>query len=163
MTRLFPYPWFSVALAAMWLVLNGSLEFVHLVMGTLVGAAGGLVFARLQAPEGKIRRRAGAVVSLLWLVLLDIVASNIAVLKIVLQPGSGSRRSGFLSMPLQLRHPGGLAVLACIITATPGTSWARYDAAPNVLTIHVLDLVDEEAWIDQFKNRYERRLMEIFQ
>ena len=54
-------------------------------------------------------------------------------------------------------------MLACVITATPGTSWARYDAARNVLTIHVLDLVDEQAWIRQFKERYERRLMEIFE
>ena len=83
-------------------------------------------------------------------------------LRIVLHPAIRGRTSGFLSLPLELRHPGGLAILACIITATPGTSWARYDAASNVLTIHVLDLVDEQAWIRQFKGRYERRLMEIF-
>jgi multicomponent K+:H+ antiporter subunit E len=62
-----------------------------------------------------------------------------------------------------MRHPGGLAVLACVITATPGTSWARYDAERNILTIHVLDLIDEQAWIKQFKERYERRLLEIFE
>ena len=49
-----------------------------------------------------------------------------------------------------------------IVTATPGTSWAHYEAAANVLTLHVLDLVDEEAWVRQFKDRYERRLLEIF-
>ena len=65
-------------------------------------------------------------------------------------------------MPLELRDPRGLAVLACIVTATPGTSWARYDAAGNRVTIHVLDLVDAEAWIREFKGRYERRLLEIF-
>jgi multicomponent K+:H+ antiporter subunit E len=91
------------------------------------------------------------------------VRSNVAVLRIVFHPAMRGRTSGFLSLPLELRHPGGLAILACIITATPGTSWARYDAARNVLTIHVLDLVDEHAWIAQFKDRYERRLMEIFQ
>jgi multicomponent K+:H+ antiporter subunit E len=62
-----------------------------------------------------------------------------------------------------LRHPGALAVFACIITATPGTSWGRYDAARNVVTIHVLDLVDEQEWIRQFKERYEQRLKEIFE
>jgi len=163
MTRLLPYPLFSAALAAMWLLLNASFEYAQVLIGAVLGLAGGLLFARLKAPEGRTRRRARTVLSLLWLMLLDVVASNIAVLKIVFQPGIGTRRPGFLSMPLQLRHPGGLAVLACIITATPGTSWARYDASRNVLTIHVLDLVDEEAWINQFKNRYERRLMEIFQ
>ena len=163
MTRLLPYPLFSVALAVMWLVLNGSFEFVHILVGTVLGLAGGLLFARLESPKGKVRRHVGVVASLLWLLLLDIVASNIAVLKIVFRPTTGGRRSGFLSMPLQLRNPGGLAALACIITATPGTSWVRYDAQQNVLTIHVLDLVDEQAWITQFKSRYENRLMEVFQ
>ena len=50
-------------------------------------------------------------------------------------------------MPLELRDPGALAALACIITATPGTSWVRYDRAASVLTMHVLDLVDEDAWV----------------
>jgi multisubunit Na+/H+ antiporter MnhE subunit len=30
-------------------------------------------------------------------------------------------------------------------------------------TIHVLDLQDEESWIPFIKQRYERRLMEIFE
>ena len=54
-------------------------------------------------------------------------------------------------------------MVACIITATPGTSWVRYDRAAGVVTIHVLDLVDEQAWIRLFKQRYERRLLEIFE
>ena len=99
---------------------------------------------------------------LLWLVLADIVRSNIAVAGIALRPGIRGRTAGFLSLPLETRHPGALAVLACIITATPGTTWARYDAGSGVVTIHVLDLRDEQAWIRQFKQRYERRAMEIF-
>ena len=100
---------------------------------------------------------------LIWLVLDDVVRSNFAVLRIVLGPSSRARTAGFLPIPLELRHTGGLAVMACIITATPGTSWARYDAARNILTIHVLDLVDDDAWVRMFKQRYERRLQEIFE
>jgi multicomponent K+:H+ antiporter subunit E len=132
------------------------------VLGLVLGLLGGLILARLQPPDGRVRLRAAALVGLLWLFFLDIVRSNFAVLRIVFHPRIRGRTSGFLSLPLELRHPGGLAILACIITATPGTSWARYDAAKNVLTIHVLDLIDEQAWIAQFKDRYERRLMEIF-
>jgi multicomponent K+:H+ antiporter subunit E len=106
--------------------------------------------------------RLAAAAQLLWLVLADIVRSNLAVARIVLRRGTRGRTSGFLSMPLELRHPGALAALACIVTATPGTSWARYDAARHVLTIHVLDLIDEQAWLDTFKQHYERRLLEIF-
>ena len=163
MKRWLPYPLVSLLLVAMWLLLNGSVDGVHVITAILLGIAGGRALARLQAPKGRTRRRIGAAARLLWQFSLDIVRSNIAVFRIVLHPDVKGRTSGFLSLPLQLRHPGALAVLACIITATPGTSWARYDSLENVLTIHVLDLVDEQAWIAQFKDRYERHLLEIFQ
>jgi multicomponent K+:H+ antiporter subunit E len=162
MRRRLPYPLLSVALLAAWLLLNESLAAVHVLLGVALGVGGGLVLATLQPPQGA-RRRVVAVTELLCLVLADIVRSNIAVARIVLLPGTRNRTAGFLSLPLELRHPGGLAAIACIITATPGTSWARYDAARNIVTIHVLDLLDEEEWIRIFKRRYERRLREIFE
>ena len=163
MKRWLPYPMFSLALLAMWLVLNESAAPAHVLLGASLALAGGWTLAVLQPPLGRARRRAGAAAALGGLVFADIVRSNLAVLRIALQPASPSRVAGFLDMPLELRHPGALAVLACIITATPGTSWARYDAARKVLTIHVLDLVDEQAWVRQFKERYEKRLKEIFE
>ena len=163
MTRVLPFPLLSLLAAAGWLVLNQTLDPLHIVLGLALGAAGGWLLAWLQPPQGRVRRRLWTSAVLAWLVLADIVRSNLAVARIVLQPRLRGRTAGFLSMPLELRHPGGLAVLACIITATPGTSWARYDAARNTVTIHVLDLVDEQAWMAQFKDRYERRLLEIFQ
>jgi multicomponent K+:H+ antiporter subunit E len=39
----------------------------------------------------------------------------------------------------------------------------EFDAATGLLTIHVLDLADRQAWIDTIKGRYERRLREIFE
>lgn len=163
MKRWLPYPMLSAALAAMWLVLNQTLAGVHVIAGIGLALAGGAILALLHPPERRARFRVAALVTLVWLVFADIVRSNIAVARIVLSARGGRRVAGFLTMPLEVRHPGALAALACIITATPGTSWARYDAARNSLTIHVLDLVDEDAWIRQFKERYERRLKEIFE
>jgi multicomponent K+:H+ antiporter subunit E len=162
MRRWLPFPLLSVVLLAAWLLLNQSLAAAHILLGIMLGLGGGLVLAGLQAPQGRLRRP-GAALELLFLALADIARSNIAVARIVLHPGTAKRAAGFLSLPLELRHPGGLAALACIITATPGTSWARYDAARNIVTIHVLDLVDEEEWIRTIKQRYERRLREIFE
>jgi multicomponent K+:H+ antiporter subunit E len=162
MKRWLPYPTLSLLLLAMWLVLNESVAPVHVLLGGVLGLAGGWILGLLQPPQGRARRRAAAVAQLAWLVLADIVRSNLAVGRIALAPATRGRVAGFLDMPLELRHPGALAVLACIITATPGTVWARYDARRNVVTIHVLDLIDEQAWIRQFKERYERRLAEIF-
>ena len=56
-----------------------------------------------------------------------------------------------------------LAALACIVTATPGTVWVEYDSMRGTMLLHVLDLVDEKAWVRTIKNKWERRLMEIFE
>lgn len=160
--RILPHPLLTIALLCMWLVLNNSVEFVHVFFGLLVGIAGGALHARLEPARPQVRRPLTAGAILLWELLRDIVRSNLAVLRITLGFGARGRVAGFLPIPLELRDPRGLAVLACIVTATPGTSWARYDAAGSVLTLHVLDLADEQAWVREFKDRYETRLMEIF-
>jgi len=149
-------------LLLMWIVLNDSTEAAHVLLGLLMALVGGVVYARLEPSPAKMGRFVVPAAMLAWLVFVDIVRSNIAVLRIALMLPAPGRIAGFLSIPLELRDPRGLAVLAGIVTATPGTSWAHYEAAANVLTLHVLDLVDEEAWVRQFKDRYERRLMEIF-
>ena len=161
MKRWLPYPLLSLALLAAWLVLNESLSAGHILLGIALGIAGGRILAALQ-PAQRRPRRLTVALELIFVVLADIVRSNIAVARIVLNPRT-KRTAGFLALPLELRHPAGLAAVACIITATPGTSWARYDAARNIVTIHVLDLLDEEEWVYIFKQRYERRLREILE
>ena len=161
MKRWLPYPLLSLALLAAWLVLNESLSAGHILLGIALGIAGGRILAALQ-PAQRRPRRLTVALELIFVVLADIVRSNIAVARIVLNPRT-KLTAGFLALPLELRHPAGLAAVACIITATPGTSWARYDAARNIVTIHVLDLLDEEEWVHIFKQRYERRLREILE
>lgn len=168
MKRWLPYPLLSALLFAMWLALNQALQAGHVVLGAALALAGGLAFARLQAPRSvahshSLPRRCTAALQLAWLVFADIVRSNLAVARLVLNRNAASGVSGFVSIPLLLRDPGGLAVLACIITATPGTAWARYDAAGGILVIHVFDLIDEDVWIHSVQQRYERRLREIFE
>jgi multicomponent K+:H+ antiporter subunit E len=152
-----------LVLLGLWLLLNESLWLGHVLLGAALALAGALVFATLEPGAGRAPRRPIAGLRLIGRLVADIVRSNFEVGRIVLGLGAARRRAGFLSLPLELRHPAGLAVVACIITATPGTSWVRYDGTQNVVTIHVLNLIDDAAWIIAFKERYERLLMEIFE
>jgi len=160
MTRLLPFPLVSAGLLGLWLLLNQALSLGQILLGCMLALAGGWALAVLQLPKARVRR-VGAILRLSSLVLADIIRSNIAVGRIVLGLGDKQRISGFVNIPLDLRHVYGLAALACIITATPGTLWVSFDG--EVLTIHVLDLIDESEWIRTIKNRYERRLLEIFE
>lgn len=161
MTRLLPYPFVSASLFILWLLLNQTLSPGHLILGVIAALAGGWVLRALQTPKAHVRRF-GAVFRLSAVVLADILRSNVAVARIILGLGGGEWKSGFVNIPLDLRDQYGLAALACIITSTPGTLWVDFDAASGMLTIHVLDLIDENEWIRTIKGRYERLLLEIF-
>jgi multicomponent K+:H+ antiporter subunit E len=151
-----------LVLLALWLLLNQTLAPGQVLLGALLAFGGVLALRALQGSAAPMRHSA-AIAQLLLLVLADVVRSNLAVARLVLYRGTRKRVAGFVHMPLALRHPAALAVLACIITATPGTSWARLDRSRNVLIIHVFDLIDEQQWMQAFKQRYETRLMEIFE
>lgn len=160
MTRLLPFPWLSAALFTMWVLLTGFSPG-HVVLGALIAVIVARVMLALGMEQPPIRI-GWSLVKLTALVLVDIVRSNIAVARIVLF-NPVERRSGFIRLPIELQSPHGLAALAVIITATPGTLWVQHDARRNIILIHVLDLIDEDAWIELIKNRYEKLLMDIFE
>jgi multicomponent K+:H+ antiporter subunit E len=162
MTRWLPFPLLFALLLAMWLLLNQTLAPAHVLFGSVLALCLAWAMAALREDRVSIRHP-GVIVRLACVVLADVVRSNLAVARIIFSPGLRKAPSGFVEIPLELRDRYGLAVLACIITATPGTLWVEFDAATGLLTIHVLDLADRQAWIDTIKGRYERRLREIFE
>ena len=162
MIRILPYPLLSAALLAFWLLLNQSLSAGHVILGSVLSIGASWVMAALQPEKPRIRSP-GSILRLSYYVAMDIVRSNIAVGWIIMSRKDPEENAAFLKIPLDLRNRYGLAVLACIITSTPGTIWVNFDSARGTLLIHVLDLVDAEAWIQTIKHRYERLLMEIFE
>ena len=161
MTRLLPYPVLAASLLLMWLLLN-QFSIGHLVLGSVIAVAASRAMAALQPAKPRIRRW-DKIPLLVWLVFVDICRSNIAVAGLILRGRRGQQKSGFVSIPLELHDPTGLAVLACIVTSTPGTAWLEYNSTNGNVLIHVLDLVEEQEWIDTIKHRYEHLLMEIFE
>jgi multicomponent K+:H+ antiporter subunit E len=161
MKRIVPFPLASAWLVALWLLLNQTFSPGHLLLGGVLALVGGWLLAALELPRARVRRLS-PIVRLASLVAADIVRSNVAVALIVLGIKERARTSGFVHIPLELRQSYGLAILACIITSTPGTLWVSFDEATGRLTIHVLDLIDESEWVRTIKGRYERLLLEIF-
>ncbi|SSC70018.1 unnamed protein product [Ciceribacter sp. T2.26MG-112.2] len=99
---------------------------------------------------------------LFMLVMTDIIRSNVAVAWAILRGRPRGHHSGFIDIPLELKDPMGLAILAVIVTSTPGSAWLEYDSSRNSVFIHVFDLIDDDEWRNVLKNRYERLLLEIF-
>ena len=150
-------------LFAIWLLLNAEITFAQVAFGSLLAVLLVLAIAHLRPVRPRVRRLYLAI-PLVAKVVVDILRSNAAVARIVL--GVVRNRpvhSGFVDIPLELRDPHGLSVLAVIVTSTPGTSWAGITPDGRTLRLHVLDLKDEDEWIRLIKERYERALMRIFE
>lgn len=161
MKRWLPYPVASLMLLATWLLLNQSLSPGQILLGAIFGWLGPVLLRRLDVPSGRVRRPLAGL-RLFGAFFADMVRSNFNVARIILR-NDPRRTPGFVDIPLSMRAPHGLAALACIITATPGTSWVTHNPDDGVLTIHVLDLHDDDDWAFLIKTRYERLLMEIFE
>lgn len=157
-------PWMLVAgLTLTWLLLWDAFSPGQLLLGLVVSAIMVFGFRAVRPVHPRLRRPASAF-KLLGRVVFDILRSNFNVARIVLGlTGKREISSGFVNIPMALRDPHGLATLAAIVTATPGTVWADLSDDGNTLTLHVLDLTSEAEWIDTIKQRYERLLMEIFE
>ena len=161
MSKWLPYPMISMMLLGTWLLLNQSLSVAQVLLGCALAISGGWILVRLDAPP-LVFKRLPVILRLLVEVAFDMARSNVRVARLILKD-TPNRTPGFVRIQLSVRSHYGLALLSCIITATPGTSWVSYEPTSNVLMIHVLDLVDDDDWGEIIKGRYEALLKEIFE
>ena len=156
------HPVQSALIAATWLLLQQSLAVPQLV----TAAALALVLPRLL--HGFIglpaRPKAwGVALRLFFVVLRDILVSNLVVARLVLLP-SARPQPAWVPVPLDIRHPGAITLLATIITTTPGTVSCVVDEATHRILVHALDgSAGAEAIAADIKARYEAPLKEIFE
>jgi multicomponent K+:H+ antiporter subunit E len=144
-----------------WLMLAGEISVGQILLGLVLAFAIERYSRRFgDVPRGKVR--IGAVPALVGVVLWDIVVANLQVAKRVLGPLS-DMRPRFVQVPLDLEDPTAAALLAAIITITPGTVSAALSPDHRFLTLHALDLVNADALVRTIKLRYERPLKEIFE
>ena len=154
-----PHPVLSAVLALGWLMLQQSLAVPQLITAAVLGWAlpklvDGFLGERLQVLSWRAAVRLG------FIVLWDIVVSNIVVARIVLSPTSRPQPA-WVPIPLDIRHPTAITLLATIITTTPGTVSCVVDEERRLILVHALDCDDVPGMAAQIKQRYEAPLKEI--
>lgn len=162
MNRLLPAPLLSIALFALWLLLNLSVSPGNLLLGALLAILAPILLAPLRPQHAHVKRP-WVVAKLIGRVGLDVITSNLQVARSVLSAKRRPPRSAFVHIPLALRDVHGLAALSMITTVVPGTVWSELALDRSMLLLHVFDLRDEARFIEHFKHTYERPLMEIFE
>ena len=162
MKRWLPAPTLSIALFAVWILLNQSLHPATLLLAALLALAVPLLTRSLRPKNATVRRPLVAL-KLAGHVMQDLLQSAWDVGRLLITRRTENIASHFIHIPLEMRDPSGLAVLAMIFCLTPGTAWAELSLDRSTLIIHVFDLQDDAAFIALIKTRYEHPLMEIFQ
>lgn len=160
--RILPHPTLTVLVIVSWMLLANSASFGALFMGVVIGVLVPLLSARFWVTHLRFRRP-GILVSFVPLVLWDILVANLAVAWITLTRSNRSLQPAFLAVPLDLRDEYGIVSLASIITLTPGTISAQFDAERRVLYVHALDCPDPEDMVQTIKRRYEQPLRELLE
>ena len=158
---LLPHPYLTLLLATVWTLLQNELSAGMVVFGIILG----IIIPRLTAiwwPDRPKAFRLGKMLRYSLIVIWDILVANINVAWIVLSVPNAKLKPSWIVIPLELRKPEAITVLAGTITLTPGTVSADLSEDGHSLLVHVLHTDDPDAEIATIKNRYERRLLEIF-
>lgn len=158
---LVPHPLVTLLLAVVWTLLQNNVSAGMVVFGIILG----IIIPWLTSvwwPDTPQGFRMGKMISYTVMVLWDIMVANVQVAWIVLTVPNAKLKPAWIVIPLELRHPEAITVLAGTITLTPGTVSADLSDEGHSLLVHVLHTDDPDAVRDEINTRYQRRLKEIF-
>ncbi|WP_295314570.1 Na+/H+ antiporter subunit E [Roseobacter sp.] len=158
---LLPHPMLTLLLALVWTLLQNDVSAGMVVFGLILGI---IIPWSTSAwwPDTPKGFRMGKMISYSIMVLWDILVANIEVAWIVLTVSNEKLKPAWIVVPLELRQPEAITVLAGTITLTPGTVSADLSDEGHSLLVHVLHTDDPDAVRDEINIRYQRRLKEIF-
>jgi multicomponent K+:H+ antiporter subunit E len=159
--RWLPHPLLTAVLILLWMLLLNSFTIGGLVMGTLLGVVIPIITSNFW-PERPPIRAYGKALAFMLLVAWDVLVANVLVARLILFRPASALRTRWVTVPLELRSPEAITVLAGTITMTPGTVSSDLSADGRSLLVHCLDAPDAEQAVLQMKTRYEARLKEIF-
>ena len=162
MRRWLPSPSLSLALFVVWLLLNQTLDLGTLLLAAVFAVIVPLLTRGLR-PATVRMRKPGVALRLTLRALGDMLYSALTVGKLLLTRRTSQIKGQFVEIPLDVRDPNALAMLAMICCLTPGTAWGELSFDRSRLLLHVFDMKDEAAFIAMIKTRYEAPLREIFE
>jgi len=159
--KILPHPLVTVLMIVVWMLLVAKMTVGNLVLGTFLG----LVIPVITAPYWPERpsiRNPLMIAEYIVVVLWDIIKANVVVALTILFKSNKNIQSHWITVPVDLKTAEAITVLAGTITLTPGTVSAMLCADGSSILVHCLDTDDPDGVRDEIKQRYERRLLEIF-
>ncbi|WP_411161969.1 Na+/H+ antiporter subunit E [Idiomarina sp. HP20-50] len=161
MKTLFPTPLLSLFLLIVWVLLFNSIAPGVIVLGALFAWFIPFLFRSAWPSFIRIKRPDLALVYF-FILINDIVVANFKVAAMIIGKPRSMRPALFV-FPLNMTAELPVTILASTITLTPGTVSCEITRGRKGILIHSFSEENPEELIKTIRNRYERRLKEIFQ
>ncbi|MCU0854014.1 MAG: Na+/H+ antiporter subunit E [Rhodobacteraceae bacterium] len=159
---IFPHPWLALTLFLVWLGLANTVTPGVVLLGVILAISLPVMTAAYWPDRPRLRRPL-KIAEYLLLVMWDIIVANVQVAMIILFKRNEDIRSAWITVPLDVTSPEAITAFAGTITMTPGTVSTMLCADGSAILVHMLHVDDIDAARDGMKDRYERRLKEIFE
>lgn len=152
-----------MVLAVVWAAVTGNFSGLNLLFGAVAGSFAVLLLRQSLASR-KALRRGRRIVSLLLLFLYELFMSAVRVALVVIRLDiKAAIRPAIVAFPLTVKSDAEIALLANLITLTPGTLSIDVSPDRSTLYVHALAVDDEKALIADIANGFEKKVREVFE
>jgi multicomponent Na+:H+ antiporter subunit E len=150
----------NILLAVNWALLTGQFNLENLVAGFVIGFLL-LWIVRQSFGQTDYFPKVRNAISFSIHFVLELLVANLSVARTVLFEPRDKINPAFLAIPLEAKTDAEIALLANLITLTPGTLSLDVSTDRKVLYIHTLDVEDVDALRVEIKRSLERGLLEV--
>lgn len=149
----------NLALALLWMFIGSNFTVPAFTTGYLLGLLS-VYILRGFLPGSFYLKRVYAIIRLTFIFIIELIKSNIEVVKIVLRPKI-EVKPAFFAYPCELEDEWAVSLLSALITLTPGTLVVAISDDRSILYIHALDIEDTESEIKSIKESFEHPIEEV--
>jgi multicomponent Na+:H+ antiporter subunit E len=150
----------TALLSLAWMALTGDWSLPAAVFSLALGW-GLLRFARPLGGEGFRRVRLLRLPGFLFFFAKELVLANLKVTAAVIAP-AGQLRPAIVAVPLALDRDAEIALLANLISLTPGTLSLHVSPDRRTLYVHAMATESPDALRREIREGFERRILEVF-
>jgi multicomponent Na+:H+ antiporter subunit E len=152
-----------VILPIIWMALIGSFSLANFAVGFLLS----MICLWIISPPGETAVLTYLIhlyrlIGLTLFFFKELIIANLRVAYEVITKGF-QMEPAIIAIPLDTRSDFSITVLANIITLTPGTLSLDVSPAKDTLYIHAMYVGDVDAFRQDIKARFEKRVMETFE
>ncbi len=149
----------NILLALVWMFLTGDLEFINFIEGFIIGYLI-LFISKYATSSSSYFKKIPKILDFIFYFLYQLIVANIKVTVDILTP-KHRMKPAIIAVPLTVDRDFEIALLANIITLTPGTLSLDVSSDNKIIYIHSMYVDDPKEFIEEVKNGFERKLMEI--